>query len=118
MTTLPVIAIPPQPPADPPTDPAQVPLWRDRWENYRWAVDAVLRAEHTREQAKVSLALAAQLPPRAVGKAEVVLACIRAVPPTVRLTEAGWSSDLMQMADALWARMQADPVINPPAVRP
>ena len=90
--------------------------WQDSWTTYRWAVNAHNADAMQRESSKVAAAMqTSNDAPRVVGKAEVVLACIRAVPPTVRPTEGGWAGDVMTIANALWDRMQADSVINPPA---
>lgn len=105
--------IPQQPSESPPSDAALLPVWRDQWSNYRWAVDAHQQEAMRAAQVGVSLELAADLPPRRVGKAEVVLARISVVPPSVRATEGTWSADVMLAADALWNRMQADSVIKP-----
>ena len=100
------INLPALPPEPGPNEP-----WADRLE---WAKLAMQRAM-VEAQVGTGLELAADLPPRRISKAEVILACISVVPPTIRPTEAAWASDVMTVGNALWARMQADPEINPPS---
>lgn len=113
MSTFQLPQIPPRPPFDPPRDAAEREAWKDAWDLHIWATNLHMQEGVRQAQVATGLELAADLPPRRIGKGEVVLACIRAVPPTIKPTENGWAGDVKTLADQLWLRMQADPEINP-----
>jgi hypothetical protein len=97
---------------------AEFASWQESQTMYRWAVNAHTQDAMQREATRAATAMqTSNEAPAPVGKAQVVLACIRAVPPTIRPTEAAWAGDVMALAGALWQRMQADPEIArvPPA---
>ena len=98
--------LPPRPSDTPPQDPdgTRTRAWEAQWRIYWQAVAVHAGADNT---ASINAAMAAGANTM-IGKteADVILACIHAVPPTIKPTEAAWAKDVVALGRALYAEMQ------------